>query len=84
MMGNAFSGGLTNIACANVDDNLHICCVTRKGQIIHTIRITKPESWQNPEGSGSAVFGDVTAAVGALGSNPDSFVDVGIAGPWAP
>jgi hypothetical protein len=80
IMGGAFSGQLTSIACANVDDNLHICCVTNSGQIIHTIRITSPASWQNPEGSGNAVFGDVTKEVGALGNNPGPFNLVGLAG----
>jgi hypothetical protein len=80
VMGGAFGGALTNIACANVEDNLHICCVTTSGQIVHTIRISNPESWQNPEGSGQAVFGDVTAAVGALGNNPGAFHLVSVAG----
>ena len=79
VMGGAFGGALTNIACANVEDNLHICCVTSSGQIVHTIRVSNPASWQNPEGSGQAVFGDVTAAVGALGENPGAFNLVSVA-----
>lgn len=70
VMRDAFKDVLTNIACANVEDNLHICCVTTDGSILHTIRMSNPQSWQNPEGSGRAVFGNVTAVVGALGPTP--------------
>lgn len=82
VMGNAYAGKITNIACANESNNLHICCCTNDGEILHTIRTTKPADWRNPETSPSTnrVFGDVTSSVGSLGLNPAPFRFVGVAG----
>jgi hypothetical protein len=56
-----------------VDNNLHICALTDDGRIIHTIRVSNPPSWQNPEDSGIAAFGDVTSVVGSRGIDPSPF-----------
>lgn len=74
-------GSVNFVDCASVDGNLHVCCLTTTGTIFHTIRMTTPPSWQNPEGSGQAVFGNVTAVVGAKGAgNPGPFRLVTAAG----
>lgn len=72
---------VTQVACASVDNNLHVTALTADGRIIHTIRMTNPPSWQNPEGSSRAEFGDVTAVVGALSVyKPGPFVSVATSG----
>ncbi|WP_370961574.1 hypothetical protein [Amycolatopsis sp. cg9] len=67
------TGTVTRVACANLEDNLHLCALLDDGRIIHTIRMSNPPSWQNPEDSGQAAFGDVTAVVGSRGVDPRPF-----------
>ena len=76
------SNGAPNfVDCANADGNLHVCCTTTGGALFHTIRMsTVPATWQNPEASGSPVWGDAGAAVGALGTDPSPFTRVTTAG----
>jgi hypothetical protein len=71
---------VTQVACTHVGENLHICALTDDGRIIHTIRMSNPPSWQNPEGSGRAAFGDVTREVGNRGVNPGPFTLVAASG----
>ena len=76
-------GSQNFVDCAAADGNLHVCCLTASGVLFHTIRTsTPPPSWQNPEGSGSATWGNVGAVVGALpgGTNPAPFSLVTTAG----
>jgi hypothetical protein len=63
----------TFVDCAGADGNLHVSCLTDTGAVFHTIRTSTPPGWQNPEGSGQAMWGDVGAVVGALGSDPSPF-----------
>jgi hypothetical protein len=65
------------IDCAGVDGNLHICCITTTGALLHTIRMSTPPSWQNPEGSGRAFWGTVSIPGGI---NPAPFKLVTAAG----
>jgi hypothetical protein len=77
------TGSPNFVDCAAADGNLHVCCLTTTGVLFHTIRqSTTPASWQNPEGSGSAMWGNVGVVVGALpgGTNPAPFLLVTSAG----
>jgi hypothetical protein len=75
----AVVSGITNgtpnfVDCANADENLHVCCITTTGALFHTIRLSAtPRAWRNPEISGTAVWRDAGAVVGALGVNPAPF-----------
>jgi len=67
------TGTATRVACAHLEDSLHLCALLDDGRIIHTIRKSNPPIWQNPEDSGKAAFGDVTAEVGSRGVDPRPF-----------
>ncbi|OXM47116.1 hypothetical protein [Amycolatopsis alba] len=80
VMNPASTETVTRVACAQLEDNLHVCALTEDGRIIHTIRMSAPPSWQNPEDSGRAFFGDVTAEVGRHGVDPRPFKLLAVSG----
>lgn len=80
-------GNITNVACAGIGDDLHICCIVDTGngatKILHTIRNAKSVSWQNPENSKIAQWGDVTATVQGFSTTAfpgEHFTQVALAG----
>lgn len=77
-----FTAPLENPACANDGGNLHVCAISG-GRIMHTIRISSPPEWRNPENATSGSFGDVLAAVPAGSGGvapPPTFDDIACAG----
>jgi hypothetical protein len=63
----AHPGAFTSVACAGIDDELHVCGVTSDGGIWHAIR--EPRRWIG--------FGDVK---GQAGAHPGTFTSVACAG----
>ena len=81
-VGDGFAGRLDIPACANEGGNLHVCAISA-GTIMHTIRISNPAAWRNPETVLTGSFGNVLAAVpsSATGSAPAAtFSDIACAG----
>lgn len=58
----SFRGPLGFPSCANESGNLHICAISA-GDIMHTIRLSSPAAWQNPETGPNVGFGSVLSAV---------------------
>ena len=71
-------------AAANADENLHVFGVSNAppGMIFHTIRITTPPAWRNPETAPTGMLRPVLPAVppGAAGAPPVAFMDISAAG----
>lgn len=78
---NAFTGPLSQPACANDGGNLHVCAISA-GSIKHTIRLTNPSAWRNPENATTGSFGDVVDSVrpGSTGSPTKTFSAIACAG----
>jgi hypothetical protein len=77
-----FTGPLALPACANESGNLHVCAIS-DGGIVHTIRLSSPAAWRNPEAADRGMFGDVLANVppGLNGSAPPrAFAEIACAG----
>ena len=81
LVGDGFSGPLSVPACANDGGNLHICVISG-GTIFHTIRLTGPGIFRNPEEGTRGFWGNVNAAVqpGPAGAPQASFIDIACAG----
>ena len=79
-----FTAPLTLPATASADGNLHIFAISAApGRVFHTIRVSNPPAWRNPETASSGSFGDVTAGgvpAGAAGAPASVFDDVAAAG----
>ena len=77
----AFPGPLALPAAAVADGNLHVFAISA-GTVVHTIRLTTPPSWRNPETAAAGSFGDVvkTVASGSSGTPDRSFTDIAAAG----
>jgi hypothetical protein len=77
----SFLAPLTGPACANDGGNLHVCAISN-GAIFHTIRMSSPAGWRNPETSSKGGFGNVLGSVppGPRGSPPQTFIDIGCCG----
>ncbi len=58
----AFRGPLSFPACANDGGNLHICAISA-GAVMHTIRLSNPAAFRNPEAGPTVGFGDVLSTV---------------------
>jgi hypothetical protein len=74
------SGTPNFIGCAAVDGNLHLCCLTTGRELFHTIRLSNPPSWRNPENATTPMWGNVGAVVGRLGPDPAPFGLFAVAG----
>jgi hypothetical protein len=77
----AFAGPLAIPAAAGADHNLHVFAISA-GTVMHTIRITAPPAWRNPETALTGSFGDVLGAVpsGSAGAPIRSFTDIAAVG----
>jgi hypothetical protein len=76
-----FTRSFSYSACANDGGNLHVCAIS-DGSIFHTIRISDPAAWRNPEEGTFGFFGNVLNAVpaGSTGSPPRRFTDIACSG----
>lgn len=77
----AFGLPLTLPSAAAADGNLHVFAIS-DGTVMHTIRLTAPPAWRNPETAPTGMFADVVAAVpaGPAGAPVRSFTDIASAG----
>jgi hypothetical protein len=62
------------VSVTGVGSNLHVLAVSG-GEVFHTIRMSSPPSWQNPEGSGISQWGNVTAVVSGVPPGSANFID---------
>lgn len=78
-----FNSPLGLPSAASADGNLHVFAISAApGSIFHTIRLSTPPAWRNPETASGGMFGDVMNAVpaGAAGTPSRAFVDLAAAG----